>query len=132
MSASSHAVPSLLVLLFLAGACAARAPREEGAGGRSVSGSATTRYRGRSGLGASDQDLREVVALDWRGRAPSGPSAHVLGELDWDLDGPDADDEFAFYSLQDTYDHRLTGRLLHAYLDLPRGKVLETVRLGRQ
>ncbi len=130
------AVPLALLLLAGSGAaCAATAPgapEERPPGARAVSGFLSSRYRGRSGLGERDHDLYQVLSADWRGREPASASAHVLGELAWDLDGPDADGEFAFYSLQDTYGRRLTGRLLHAYLDLPGSPRFEVLRLGRQ
>jgi hypothetical protein len=50
-----------------------------------------------------------------------------------DLDGsPDEGDDFAFYSLSDTYDGRVTGRVNHAYVDAHRIDGFDVVRVGRQ
>ncbi len=117
------------------GACASRPPQTAEApassADRPITGFLSSRYRGRSGLGETDHDLYETLSLDWGSAEKTPASGHVLGELAWDLDGADGG-EFAFFSLQDTYDHRLTGRLHHAYLDVHRWRELEVLRLGRQ
>src|SRR4029434_9460838 len=47
---------------------------------------------------------------------------------DLDLNHPDS----AFYSVQDTYDSRLTTQLLQAYAELHRLDFIESVKIGRQ
>lgn len=96
-------------------------------------GYVSMRYRGRWGGNDADHDVYQVLALDFGDAKRFPVTGHVMTQLSWDVDGDtDADGEFAFFSLSDTYDSRLTGRLYHAYADFHDFAPLETLRIGRQ
>ncbi len=119
----------------LVAACSSATPEPEPAPEADetpVHGSLATRYRGRFADG-SDHDLYQVLGLDV-GTARAGDwTAHVLAQAALDLDGdPDSGEDFAFHSLQDTYDHQLTGRLYEAHVDWHGAEGVERLRLGRQ
>jgi hypothetical protein len=101
--------------------------------GKRISAVLSTSYRGRWGEGRDDHDLTEVAILDVGDRDADAWTFHALGVVSADLDGtPDKGDGFAFYSLSDTYDDRVTGRLNHAYADAHAVDGFDVLRLGRQ
>ena len=129
------------LLLAACAACAsARPPAAEAAEGPGAAdapgdpppgmlrGSLSTRYRGRF-AGASDHDLLEVLALDVGRPGEDAWTAHLLAHATLDLD--DGDDP-RFFSLQDTYERDLTGRLHRAHVDWRGEGPLERASLGRQ
>lgn len=119
----------------LAAACGAvqPAPGEGDVAPSPVSAVLATSYRGRWGDGEHDHDLTEVAIVDVGDRAEDPWTFHALGSVVADLDGaPDAGDDFAFYSLADTYDHRVTGRLHHAYAEAHGLDGIALFRAGRQ
>lgn len=130
------------LLVTLAGGCSMLAHRGEGtfptAGSeRSAAplhGFASLRYRPRWTSDDSDHDLYAVVSLDAGDPSEDALTAHVMGRVAWDLDGRDAQDgSEVFGSIEDTYEERVNGQLLHAYVDAHRlGDGLERLRLGRQ
>jgi hypothetical protein len=126
------AMGAVTQLAAQAGAQAGSAPASGGGSpaDEGVSGSLTTRYRGRFVEGASDHDLYELLALDVERGAWK---AHLVGQLVADVDGREDDqDGFVFFSLQDTHDTAVTGRLDAAWIE--RGDLgrFEAVRIGRQ
>lgn len=93
-----------------------------------ASGRLVTRYRARFTDDESDHDVYQT--LDVLLADPEGHwSGALLARATWDVDGTDPDSDF--YSLADTYEHRLEGQLYHAYVDLAQPE-LALLRLGRQ
>jgi hypothetical protein len=135
LSPKLHSAP-LLAAGLLAAACRASAPAdppEAAAPERdAVSALLTTSYRGRWGDGSHDHDVTEIASVTAGDPAVDALTFHALASASADLDGADSDDEFVFYSLSDTYDHRLTGHLYHAYLDVHRKEGFDVLRAGRQ
>ncbi len=99
-------------------------------------GQARLRYRGRftSEDDASDHDLYAYLKLKYRDEMLPGWSASFHGRATLDIGSFGNRDGFhPFDSITDTYEHRLNGRIYHAYVNYrsPRSLV-EEVRLGRQ
>lgn len=135
MSANISRALALGAGTVLAAACRASAPEGEAdqAVASPVSVVLATSYRGRWGEGRDDHDLTEVAILDVGDRSADAWTFHALAQASADLDGnPDSGDGFAFYSLADTYDGRVTGRLHHAYAEAHELAGLALFRAGRQ
>ncbi len=131
---ASPALRAALAALPFAAGCVAP-PREDGApasapGEDSISGQLTSSYRGRFAGGEDDHDLHETLDLALEDPAQRW-SASVLARAVLDIDGRDTAEDELFFSLQDTYDHRLAGDLYHAYVDVHQDE-LELLRVGRQ
>lgn len=94
-----------------------------------VSGQLLSRYRGRFKEGESDHDLESTVDLALQDPEHRWSGA-VLARAAYDLDGHESGQD-DFFSLQDTYDHRLTAQLFHAYVDVA-SRSLGLLRVGRQ
>ena len=94
-----------------------------------VSGQLLTRYRGRFTGNESDHDLYETVDLAFEDHERRWSGA-LLARAAYDLDGRESGQD-DFFSLQDTYEHRLTAQLFHAYVDVASSS-FSLVRLGRQ
>jgi hypothetical protein len=96
---------------------------------KSVSGQLVSRYRGRFTGDESDHDIEETVDL-----AVEDPEHRwtgvVLARAAYDLDGRESGQD-DFFGLQDTYEHRLTAQLFHAYVDVAT-QSLGLLRFGRQ
>jgi len=120
-----------LLVLALAGACRSTpdVPAATEEDGSPLSGTLTTRYRGRTGEDDEDHDLYQAIDLSYA-PAIGAWRAHVFGQLFWDLDGSDRDGPF--FGLQDTRDDELTGRLYQAFVDLEQVEELPFLRVGRQ
>jgi hypothetical protein len=96
-----------------------------------VHGYIATRYRGRTSGGDDDHDLDTVVGLDFGDANKDRISGHVMARAGADLDGSSASDPF--FSLDDTFDGRVTARLYYAWADIrPERSFLERWRIGRQ
>ena len=124
----------LAAVLFPVGAIAAgQEPAPEVPEETKVQGTWTTSYRGRFGNGRDDHDLTEVVTVTVGDAATQEVTFHAMGHVSADLDGePDDGQDFAFFSLSDTYDSRLTARLYHAYAEVHGSPGVEVFRIGRQ
>ena len=96
-----------------------------------IRGTLSSRYRGRWESDARDHDLYQVLTLEAGDAQSDRVTAHFMGQAAYDLDGADSEGNYAFFSLQDTYDSAVTARLYHAYADV-HGTGLATLRLGRQ
>src|SRR5262245_17626015 len=94
-----------------------------------VSGQLLSRYRGRFKEGESDHDLESTVDLALQDPEHRWSGA-VLARAAYDLDGHESGQD-DFFSLQDTYDHRLTAQLFHAYVDVA-SRSLGLLPVGRQ
>ena len=122
-----------LLLLGCRASDAQRAPDAERGSAATLSGSASTRYRGRSGAQREDHDLLEIVALDWsapRAGELEPLSATLLARGRADLDGEGASDD-PFVSLADTRGAELSGDVFRAELVVPTPGAIERLRLGR-
>jgi hypothetical protein len=97
-----------------------------------VHGSLSTRYRGRWTEGAHDNDLYATGSLSLGDPTRNAWTGYFLGEADLDLDGKGAGAQSPFFSLQDTYDAALVGRLYAAYVDYHGAENFDLVRFGRQ
>lgn len=96
-------------------------------------GSLMTRYRGRFAGRAADHDLYQVLTLEFGDAAHDRWTGLLMGQASYDLDGDsDLNNQFAFFSLDDTYDSRLTSELYLAYADYHGARELEVLRVGRQ
>lgn len=85
--------------------------------GFDVRGSFLLRWRWRDTKGATDSDLDALLVLD-AGDADVDPLAlHVVARSAYDLNGTDHDGAYAFDSLSDTYDERLTAQLYEAWIE---------------
>jgi hypothetical protein len=113
------------------GAPAAGAEEAAAADGLAVSGSLVTRYLGRQSGGDQDHDLYTLLSVDLGDEQADDWTGHVMGRLSKDLDGDTGGEDSPFFSLEDTYDHSLNGRLYEAYADA-RDTDLAVLRLGRQ
>jgi len=110
----------------------------DGAGrAATLTGSVSTRYRGRRGGGREDHDLLEILALDWSAPRPGAGSgereplsATLLARGRADLDGEGASDD-PFVSLADTRGGELSGDVFRAELVVPLPGAIERARLGR-
>jgi hypothetical protein len=108
-------------------------PAEPGAAERdALSGTLSTSYRARRGDGDEDHDLAQVASLSAGDSGQDRLTFHALASAALDVDGSDSGEEYAFYSLSDTYDHRLSGHLHHAYFDVHGEAGFEVLRGGRQ
>jgi hypothetical protein len=98
-----------------------------------IHGSVATRYRGRWTEGEHDHDLYATGSLSLGDPTRNAWTGYVLGEGALDLDGRSpAGGQSTFFSLQDTYDGALTGRLYAAYVDYHESGWFDDLRLGRQ
>jgi hypothetical protein len=93
-------------------------------------GSLWTSYRYRSTYHDHDQDLYQSLLLNIGKPERDTITFTFQGQAFYDLDlnHPDS----PFYSVQDTYDSRLTAQLLQAYAELHRLDFIESVKIGRQ
>ena len=98
----------------------------------SIHGTLSSRYRARWESDSEDHDLYQVLTLTAGDETRHRVTGHLMGQVAYDLDGADTDGEYAFFSLEDTYDSSVTARLYHAYADVHRLGTVETLRLGRQ
>jgi hypothetical protein len=115
------------------GADAAKPPVAVEDEGLALHGSLSSRYRGRTGGGARDQDLYETLVLDAGDARRDSFTAHLLGRLSIDLDGQhDRDGQYVYPSLADGYDDPVHGLLYEAYVDVERPPLVSEVRVGRQ
>lgn len=94
-------------------------------------GSLYSRYVGRWTNGDHDNDLAEVLSLELGDKKKDPVTGFVNAEGIADLDGKGSRSS-PYYSLADTYDSAVTGKLYYAYADVNSVKSLETLRLGRQ
>ncbi|MBI4600851.1 MAG: hypothetical protein HY721_02715 [Planctomycetes bacterium] len=105
----------------------------EGLFGIPIHGFLSARYRARFTGSDGDQDLFQTLSFDIGAPERHRVTAHFLGRLSEDIDGSrDSGRSFVFDSITDTYKSNVNGRLYHAYLDVHRVPLLETIRLGRQ
>ncbi|MEW6744938.1 MAG: hypothetical protein AB1486_19465 [Planctomycetota bacterium] len=95
-----------------------------------LEGYVRTRYRLRATYDETDQDVSQDISLMWGDPKRHRLTFSVLGEWSWDADG--RDDPSSLYSIEDTFDSRVNGRLLRAWADLNRLGPLERLRFGRQ
>jgi hypothetical protein len=89
-----------------------------------------TRLRFRTTGSDTDLDILESALLDIGDPERSRFTASLLGDAMLDIGGQPA--RSPFFSIQDTFDSPLNGRLLHAYVDLNRTGPFSRVRGGRQ
>ena len=98
-----------------------------------LSGSLTTRYRGRSDGDRRDHDLFQVLAVDGGDAAEDRATWHLMGRLSADLDSRDeASGDFDFFGLDDSYDSTVQGRLYLAHVDAQEIGPFDQLRAGRQ
>jgi hypothetical protein len=98
-----------------------------------IHGSLATRYRGRWTTGDHDNDLYAVGQVQFGDTSRDTWTGYFLGEAALDLDGQSpGGGQATFFSLQDTYDSALTGRVYSAYVDYHGASAFSNVRLGRQ
>jgi len=98
-----------------------------------IHGSVAARYRGRWTEGEHDHDLYATGSLSLGDPTRNAWTGYVLGEGALDLDGRGPNGgQSTFFSLQDTYDGALNGRLYAAYVDYHESAWFDDVRLGRQ
>ena len=109
----------------------ADAEGEPAPGTIATSGTLNTRYIGRWGEGEDDHDLYSLLGATVGDPEEDPYSAYLLGRVSWDVDGDQGDEDSPFFSLEDTYDHSLNGRVYEAYLDL-NDTGLDLLRFGRQ
>jgi hypothetical protein len=112
---------------------AAPAASERPSGYR-IEGYLSSRYWVRWTGDDSDQDLHEVLSLDFGERDRDTVTGHFLGRLAADLDSHRGTSRSSpFFNLSDSFDRAIDPRLYHASVDLNRlGEALERVRVGRQ
>jgi hypothetical protein len=96
-----------------------------------ISGSLSSAYRGRWTSGADDQDVYEVLSLDFGDPAHNRWTGHMLGRLSGDLDGNNGGSD-PFFNLDDTKSGAVDGRLYDAWGQLNGVGPFEQVRIGRQ
>jgi hypothetical protein len=104
---------------------------ESAEGGPALHGMLSTRYRGRWSGDDSDNDIFQVVALDYGDPLRDRTSASIMGRVSADLDGR-TDGSTSLISLEDTYDSAVQGELYYAYATLRDRGPFEVVRAGRQ
>lgn len=124
----------LLIACLAAAACASPpAPPSDGADEDGfVTGMVSNRYRGRWAGDNADHDDTLVLDLQIGDARRHSVTGHVSGRMSADLDGkPDDDGDDDFFSLQDTYDSRVTAQLHTAYADF-QSESFEVLRFGRQ
>jgi hypothetical protein len=92
-------------------------------------GSLSSAWRGRWGGDEHDNDLRELLTLDYGDAESDRWTARFTGMLSGDLDG---DGEDLFFELNDTLDGGVDGRIYDAFAEGHDLGPLETLRLGRQ
>jgi hypothetical protein len=98
--------------------------------GYAIHGSLYSRYVGRWTNGDHDNDLAEVLSLELGDKKKDPVTGFVNAEGLADLDGKSGVSS-PYYSLADTYDSAVTGKLYYAYADVNSVKSLETLLLGR-
>jgi len=114
-----------------AAAPATEGEEAEGPGEIAFDGTLTTRYIGRTSGGYHDNDLYTMLGATVGDPEEDPYSGYVLGRLSQDLDGDQGEEDSPFFSLEDTYDHSLNGRLYEAYVDF-HDAGLDLLRAGRQ
>jgi hypothetical protein len=92
-------------------------------------GSLSSSWRGRWGGDEHDNDLRELLTLDYGDPASDRWTARFTGLLAGDLDG---DGDGLFFELDDTLDGGLDARVYDAFAEAHDLGPLESLRLGRQ
>jgi len=98
-----------------------------------IHGDVRVKYRHRWTADGSDSDLYQYLSLTYGNPAADLFSAALSARVAEDLDGERGASGFdAFDSLDDTYDHGTTGRLLAAYFSLNQPIRGLWVRAGRQ
>lgn len=95
-----------------------------------VDGSLTTRYIGRWAGGDHDNDIYSLLSAQIGDPEHDPYTGFLMGRVSKDLDGSAGKDS-PFYSLEDTYDNSLNGRLYEAYADF-NDAGLDLLRVGRQ
>ena len=99
-----------------------------------IHGYLSTRYRARWSGGVDDHDVDSVLGLEFGDPNKDRVTGHLMARAIADLNGASATDPF--FSLEDTYDQRLTTRLYYAWADIrpesPKQAQVEHWRLGRQ
>ena len=88
-----------------------------------------TRSRWAEDAEEDDHDLYAVVGADWVESGDDSWGVHLLLQGTWGLNSQAPGS--IFYSVQDTYDDQLEGRIYHAFVDVPAGDDLRITRLGR-
>jgi hypothetical protein len=127
----------MLLVVGCAGPRTAPPPEDEGAPKvaesalPAVAGHVSVRYRGRFTEGDSDHDLYTTVYADVGEQGRDDWTYHLLGTVIASLDARERSDE-VFFSLDDTRDGRVQGRVYHAYAHLHPADSLASLRLGRQ
>ncbi|MBI4564686.1 MAG: hypothetical protein HY716_08370 [Planctomycetes bacterium] len=98
-----------------------------------VSGTFSTKYRGRWTSEDRDQDLFHYLSVDFGDPARQDVTGHLLLRATQDVDGDRNPDEFfAFTDITNTFSNRNNGRLYYAYLDVTHAGPLDLARAGRQ
>lgn len=92
-------------------------------------GSLSSSWRGRWGGDEHDNDLRELLSLDYGDAQKDRWTARFTGLLAADLDG---EGDGLFFELDDTLDGGLDARVYDAFAEAHDLGPLETLRLGRQ
>lgn len=111
------------------GAVSAADPEDAGAGG-GLSGTISTRYRGRTTSGDDDHDLYLTILTDLEPATQGGWSFHLLGTLLASLGGQQNSSD-VFFSLTDTREGDVSAQLYHAYAEGHTTGLVESVRVGR-
>jgi len=97
-----------------------------------VSGSFSLEYRLRHTSEATDQDLYGLLAADYGDAATQPVTAHLVARSAFDLDdGIDHTGAYAFDSLQDTYQCRLTAQLYELWVGGALSGPVASWKLGR-
>ena len=97
-----------------------------------VSGSFSLEYRFRHTSEATDQDLYGLLAADYGDAATQAVTAHLVARSAFDLDdGVDHTGNYAFDSLQDTYQSRLTAQLYELWVGGALSGPVASWKLGR-
>lgn len=98
-----------------------------------IHGSWISRYRLRSGAGASDQDIYETLILDVGDSRTNDFTAHFMGSVSADIDGRrDRDSQYVFPSAADSFSEPVQTWLYEAYVDVARPPLVSEMRVGRQ
>ena len=97
-----------------------------------ISGYFSLEYRLRRTSDATDQDLYGLLAADYGDAATQAVTAHVVARSAWDLDGDTRHQgSYAFDSLQDTYQSRLTAQLYELWVGGALSGPVASWKLGR-
>jgi hypothetical protein len=96
-----------------------------------VHGSLSSVFRTRSSEGDHDNDVTEVVALDFGDPARHAWTGHLMARLNADLDGRD-DGSSRLNDINDTYDEALVPHVYDAWAERRDLGAVDSVRLGRQ